>query len=177
MEDSAPVQNLDSQEGKETFQEEREEVTQAMTQWQVSKAMTMTRMLPHWPRPTLWQKSAPILGEWRIGLTWTILFKKALFLVIIQTKNFQSTKGLWSLRYGGGHGGGYGSSHGGGYSGGHGKGTGTGTACIVKVNFCSQELFLHRSRTIHIYQARNQKVFAVSCLKMPLFVFLVILCS
>merc|ERR1712080_381746 len=46
MEDSAPVQNLASQEGRETFQEEREEVTQAMTQWQVSKAMTMTRTLP-----------------------------------------------------------------------------------------------------------------------------------
>ena len=46
MEDSAPVQNLDSQEGKETFQEEREEVTKAMTQWGVSKAMTMIRMLP-----------------------------------------------------------------------------------------------------------------------------------
>ena len=46
MEDSAPVQNLDSQERKETFQEEKEEVTKAMTQWEVSKAMTMTRMLP-----------------------------------------------------------------------------------------------------------------------------------
>ena len=46
MEDSAPVQNLDSQEEKDTFQEEREEVTQAMTQWEVSKAMTMTRMMP-----------------------------------------------------------------------------------------------------------------------------------
>ena len=46
MEDSAQVQNLDSQERRETFQEEREEVTQAMTQWEVSKAMTMTRMLP-----------------------------------------------------------------------------------------------------------------------------------
>ena len=46
MEDSAPVQNWDSQEGKEAFQGEREEVTKAMTQWEVSKAMTMTRMLP-----------------------------------------------------------------------------------------------------------------------------------
>ena len=174
MEDSAPVQNLDSQEGKETFQEEREEVTQAMTQRQVSKAMTMTRTLPLWPRPTLWQKSAPILGEWRIGLTWTILFKKALFLVIIQTKNFQSTKGLWSLRYGGGHGGGYGSSHGGGYSGGHGKGTGTGTACIVKVNILlSRTVLIYGSRPIHIYQTRNLKGFCSELL----FVFLVILCS
>ena len=46
MEDSAPVQNWDSQEGKETFQGEREEVTKAMTQWMVSKDMTLTRMLP-----------------------------------------------------------------------------------------------------------------------------------
>ena len=46
MEDSAQVQKLDSQERRETFQEEREEVTQAMTQWMVSKDMTLTRMLP-----------------------------------------------------------------------------------------------------------------------------------
>ena len=57
------------------------------------------------------------------------------------------------------------------------KGLALGQPVLSRSIFCSQELFLHRSRTIHIYQARNQKVFAVSCLKMPLFVFLVILCS
>ena len=46
MEDSAQVQNLDSQERRETFQEEREEFTQAMTQREVTQAMTMIRMLP-----------------------------------------------------------------------------------------------------------------------------------
>ena len=161
MEDSAQVQNLDSQERRETFQEEREEFTQAMTQREVTQAMTMIRMLPLWPRPTLWQKSAPILGEWRIELTWKFFVQKGTFLshypnqklVSNQQRDFgrsgmeevmvvamgaameEDTVEVMA------------------------KGLALEQPVLSRSIFCSQKLFLQRSRPIYIYQTRNLKGF------------------